>query len=197
MAPDQLLQPVAIGIGKPGRRRPAPRGSAAPWPTARRGRAVARAVRFVLRAAAAACGGALAARVHVETGRRAARACWRDRRCAIGRGPRRWPACAAGTPPWPDASRENLRATSRSLGCRWPSSMNLASSASEIGPNCWPSRARYHCIEEAGADMSVTGAGPASGIRGGMRGSADRPLCVVRDSNSSAPWRQSSRKTKT
>ena len=64
---------------------------------------------------------------------------------------------------------------SKSLGCRCPSSMNFASSASEIGPNCWPSRARYHCVGEAGADMSFTGAAllPAVELEGSGCGRPD------------------------
>ena len=69
----------------------------------------------------------------------------------------------------------------RSVGCRWPSSMNFASSASEIGPNCWPSRARYHCACEPGGDISFTGSA--------------QPLGGSQPGNSSASRRQSSRNT--
>ena len=53
---------------------------------------------------------------------------------------------------------------SRSLGCRWPSSTNLPSSASLRGPYCWPSRARYHCTCEAGAVMGCSGTNAARNL---------------------------------
>ena len=153
-----VLQPVAIGIGKPGRgaqrrddQKKHGRAGAAAAPWLRLGRFLAVGSARVRDALSAACTSSLSE----EEG-------WRAGELPAVRGPGadRCGACVRGGNTTM-AGRQSGKPSrqSRSFGCRWPSSMNLASSASEIGPNCWPSRARYHCVDEAGADMSVTGAG--------------------------------------
>ena len=155
-----LLQPVAIGIGKPVRRRPAPRRSAAAWPRACRGRAVARvSVRSFAPACRCAAGRLAAGCTSSLSEEKAARACGDLPRCAVRARAAVGGCVRGGNTTMAGRQSGKPSRQSRSFGCKWPSSMNLASSASEIGPNCWPSRARYHCVDEAGADMSVTGAG--------------------------------------
>ena len=192
-----VLQPVAIGIGKPGR------GAQRRDEQEQHGRAAAPRPRRGSVSVAFARARRPAADAVVRPGARPA--CsederWRPERCRRLRGPGAQAAavrCVRGGNTTM-AGRQSGKPSrhSRSFGCRWPSSMNLASSASDIGPYCWPSRARYHCVVRLALTCPSLVQACFRHSRSECAGLRLR-IGVARDSNSSAPWRQSSRKTMT